>query len=440
MKITKLLVVMMLLLGVNTASAQVDEACLANSSISHEAVKAGNYKDAYGPWKEVIRDCPLLRFYTYTDGFKILTSFLDEGEKGSDEYNKYFEELMALHDSRMENTPKFIANGVKISSVEEALGRKAVDYLNYAPSVDADLVYDWVKKSVNGEKEKSQPAVLFYLVELSSRKLAGDDNHKETFINDYLYASQLTDDAIEGTDRDAIKAAYTSIKENLTSLFIGSGAADCQSLQDIYAPKVEENKDNLEYLEQVLTIMKNLRCTEQEAYAQASFYSYQIEPTAEAAVGCGFRAYKNGNVNEAIKFFDESIELETDATKKAEKAYVSASILYSAKRYGQSRTYALKALNYDSSYGSALVLIAKLYASNPNWSDDPVMNKCTYFLVIDKLQRARSIDPSVAEEANKLINMYSQYTPTAQDLFMLGYKTGDSVTIGGWIGESTTIR
>ena len=440
MKITKLLVVMMLLLGVNTVSAQVDETCLANSSISHEAVKAGNYKDAYGPWKEVIRDCPLLRYYTYTDGFKILTAFLDEREKGSEEYNKYFDELMALHDSRMENTPKFIANGVKISSVEEALGRKAVDYLRYAPDMDANLVYGWVKESVQGEKERSQPAVLFYLVELSSRVLVDNASHKETFINDYLLASQLTEDAIENTQREDIKSAFASIKDNLTSLFIGSGAADCESLQEIYAPKVEENKGDIEYLKQVIGIMKDLKCTDQEAYAQASYYSYQIEPTAEAAVGVGFRAYKNGDINEAIKFFDEAIELETDQTKKAEKAYVSASILYSAKRYGQARSYAHKALSFDSSYGSAHILIAKLYASNPNWSDEAVLNKCTYFLVIDKLQRARSVDPSVAEEANQLINTYSKYTPTAQDLFMLGYKTGDAITIGGWIGESTSIR
>ena len=68
------------------------------------------------------------------------------------------------------------------------------------------------------------------------------------------------------------------------------------------------------------------------------------------------------------------------------------------------------------------------------------LNKCTFFLAIDKLQRAKAVDSSVTEEANKLIQSYSAYTPEAKDLFMLGYKTGDRVNIGGWIGESTTIR
>ena len=72
--------------------------------------------------------------------------------------------------------------------------------------------------------------------------------------------------------------------------------------------------------------------------------------------------------------------------------------------------------------------------------DEPALNKCTFFAAIDKLQRAKAVDPSVAEEANKLISSYSAYTPEAKDLFMLGYKAGDRITIGGWIGETTTIR
>lgn len=81
-----------------------------------------------------------------------------------------------------------------------------------------------------------------------------------------------------------------------------------------------------------------------------------------------------------------------------------------------------------------------MYASSPNWSDEAALNKCTYFAVIDKLQKAKSVDPSVAEEANKLIGSYAGHTPKDEDLFFLGLKKGNSVTIGGWIGETTTIR
>ena len=285
MKITKLLAVVLLLLGVTNVSAQVDEKCLSNSSISHEAVKVGNYKDAYEPWKEVIKDCPLLRYYTFTDGFKILTSFLDKAEKSSADYTKYFDELMQLHDSRMEYIPQFNEKGVtNIPSVDAALGLKVIDYLTYSTNPDYNLAYDWTKKSVLAEKADSQPAVLFYLVNLSLAKLQTDATFKESFVNDYLFASQLAEEAIETSTKDVYKKAYEDTKNSLTALFINSGAADCQSLQDIYAAKVEENKDNIEYLKQVISVMESLKCRDQEAYAQASFYSYQIEPTDRKSV------------------------------------------------------------------------------------------------------------------------------------------------------------
>ena len=63
-----------------------------------------------------------------------------------------------------------------------------------------------------------------------------------------------------------------------------------------------------------------------------------------------------------------------------------------------------------------------------------------FFAVIDKLQKAKSVDESVTEEANELIRTYSGYTPKDEDLFFIGLKKGDAVTIGGWIGETTTIR
>jgi hypothetical protein len=85
-------------------------------------------------------------------------------------------------------------------------------------------------------------------------------------------------------------------------------------------------------------------------------------------------------------------------------------------------------------------LIANLYATSPNWSDEPALNKCTYFVILDKLARAKAVDPSCADDADRLIATYRRHVPAANELFMLGYKQGDRITVGGWIGESTTIR
>ena len=71
----------------------------------------------------------------------------------------------------------------------------------------------------------------------------------------------------------------------------------------------------------------------------------------------------------------------------------------------------------------------RLYGSNPNCTDEPVLNKCTYFVVIDKLQRAKAVDPSVTERANELISTYSRHTPQAKDLYV-GLQSRVTVSFG----------
>ena len=380
------------------------------------------------------------------DAANILKPALARGELRSigattlDEYQKYFDELMNTHDLRMKYTEEFLAKGTKVSSADEALGIKAVDYIALAPKVDANQAYQWLSQSVNAVKGESAAATLFYFLQMSLDKLKADPNHKEQFIQDYLLASEYADAAIAAETNEAKKKNFMGIKDNLVALFVNSGTADCESLQGIYGPKVEANQTDLAYLKKVIDIMKMMRCTESEAYLQASFYAYKIEPTAEAATGCAYQAFKKGDIDGAVKFFDEAIQLETDNVKKAEKAYAAAAVLASAKKLSQARSYCQKAISFNENYGAPYILIANLYAMSPNWSDESALNKCTYFAVIDKLQRAKAVDPSVAEEANKLIGTYSGHTPQAKDLFMLGYKQGDRITIGGWIGETTTIR
>ena len=403
MKIKTLVAMLFLSAGATTVVAQDASNCNSNSSISHEAVRAGNFKDAYTPWKAVLENCPTLRFYTFTDGYKILKGLMGQiKDRNNADYQKYFNELMNTHDLRIKYTDEFLAKGTKVSSADEALGIKAVDYIAFAPKIDVNQAYQWLSQSVNAVKGESAGATIFYFLQMSLDKLKTDPNHKEQFIQDYLAASEYVDAAIAAEASEAKKKPLLGIKDNLVALFVNSGTADCESLQNIYGPKVEANQTDLAYLKKVIDIMKMMRCTESEDYQQAAFYVYKIEPSADAATGCAYQAFKKGDIDGAVKFFDEAIGLETDNVKKAEKAYAAAAVLASAKNLSQARAYCQKAIGFNENYGAPYILIANLYAMSANWSDESALNKCTYFAVIDKLQRAIQVDPSVAEEANSL--------------------------------------
>lgn len=414
--------------------------CIQNISIYSEYVKTGNMKDAYPAWKLVFEEAPLAQVSTYTNGAKILRQFIEEATDPAKK-QAFLTELMAVYDQRLKYLDKLNTLVRTPSTPGNIKGLKAHDYLTYSgASLDLKKAYEMLKDAIATDDNNAEAYILQDLMDVSSKLYKTDAAHKEAFIKDYLLAAGIAEKAYENETNEKRKEMMAGAKQNVEAYFISSGAASCEDLQNIYAPQIEENKTNEVFLKQVIEIMQLLNCTEQEAYFAASEYMHTIKPTAASATGCAYRYYKRGDLNKALDYFNEAINLETNNNKKADNAYAVAVILMKQKSYSSARQFAQKAISFVPSYGKAYILIAQMYAATPNWSDDPIKNKCTYYAAIDQLQRAKNADPSISAEANRLIAQYSAYTPKKEDLFFVGMKEGTSVTIGGWIGVTTTIR
>ena len=381
--------------------------CLQNISIYTEYVKTNNFKDAYTPWKAVFTEAPIAQVGTYTNGAKILRALIAES-KDAAQQKTYLNELMAVHDQRIKYLDQLNGLVKNPTTKGSILGMKVHDMIVFSgPNLDVNTAYNIAKEAIGLEKENADYFMFQDMMDLSLRKLKTDNNHKEQFIQDYLTVSGYADAAYKATTATKTKNLLKTAKDNVDAYFINSGTATCENMQAIYGPKVAENKSNLDYLKQVISVMQILKCTNEEAYFEASEAAHAIEPTAATALGCGYMYYKKGDINKSVSYFDEAIELEQDPMEKAENCYKAAVAIMSQKMYGKARQYANKALSYNANMGKAYILIAQMYAASPNWGDEAALNKCTYFAAIDKLQRAKSVDPSVAEEANKLIGSYS---------------------------------
>ncbi len=412
--------------------------CLQNISIYTEYVKTNNFKDAYAPWKSVFTEAPWAQVNTYVRGAQILRALIAT-EKDGAKQKQYFDELMLVHDQRLQYLDKLNTLVKKPVTRGTIISGKAHDYFTMGGR-DMKEAYALLKEAIELEKEATDYYILQEFMDAASRVLKADEAYKEQFIQDYLYAADAADKALKAATKPKAQEQLKSAKENIDAFFINSGVATCDNLQAIYAPKVEENKTNLEYLKQVIGVMGKLGCSEAEAYFAASEAAHAIEPTSATAIGCGYMYYKKGDMDKAMSYFDQAIELEQDPIQKGDYAYKAAAVAFGNKQLSKAKGYALKAISNDANNGKAYMLIANMYASSPNWSDEGALNRCTYFAAIDKLQKAKSVDPSLTEECNKLIGTYSAHTPKDSDLFFLGLKKGDKVQIGGWIGETTTIR
>lgn len=283
---------------------------------------------------------------------------------------------------------------------------------------------------------------MYYFILTSRNKFKVQSAHKAQFVCDYFSISQLVDSAIVMNCRKNEKRtnAYKQVKENIDEIFVHSGLVDGVSLQRIYSSKIEANKRDKCFLMQAIDVLKKMNAADSNVYYQAIDYLNDIDPSPYVSSECALLAYKKGKFDEAVRLYEESIRLEKNNINKAERAYDIATVFYKDKKWSQARYYCQKATFFNKHYGAPYILIANMYAANPDWNVERGLNECTYFVAIDKLKLAKSVDPSCTALANRLISLYLLNCAKAKDLSMLGYKVGDRITIGGWIGETTTIR
>lgn len=214
-------------------------------------------------------------------------------------------------------------------------------------------------------------------------------------------------------------------------------------MEKVYGPLVESKKSDKEWLSKTVALLQSVGCIESNVYFTMSEHLFNLEPTADAATGIANKAYKEGNYSRAREYYEKAIDLSTDNNKKGEIYYMLAVMSQKQGSFGTARNYANQAMSLKSNFGAPMLLIASMYASSAKsiYPDDPIKQRIVYCLAVDKAQRAKAIDSSVAGQANQLINSFSQYYPAKEDVFMHpDLSEGASFTVGGWIGEATTIR
>ena len=288
-------------------------------------------------------------------------------------------------------------------------------------------------------KEAGKPNTEKYFELLEVRYQSDKTKYSESFIDSYLKLGDIVDKRIAKADK--YKEAYMITRNNLNAIFVNSGVADCATLEGVFSTKVEENKQNDEELEKIINIFDKADCKESEIYFTASRYAHALNPVAKTAVGCARQAFKKEEFANAVKFYNEAIELEQVDSLKYTYAIEKANALYQSKRYGEAKSAALQAISFDSKQGEPYMLLATIYATVDPYPEDPMLNKTKFWAAVDKLQTAKSLEPELAEKANTLINSYRKFYPSKEEVFFKPeLAPGAEFTVGGIINESVRCR
>ena len=426
----------------------ITEECVMNVSLFHEAVKNKMYADAYEPWWEVYKNCPNANKSIYSDGAKIVEALYqataDKAEK---------ERLAKLAIEMQDKRIKYFGKDAKYPTAY-ILGEKGLAYIDFYGESKYEEARKCLRESAEGMGIKSKMAVLKALVDVSYALYKADpDDKADQMIGDYELASGLlADQAADPNNKNAELASKQ--KDYVDNIFAISGAADCNKLDELYADDVEDNKTNLDVLQKIVKLYKRVRCTESDVYFAACEAAHKLQPTDESAAGCASMAAKKGDYEAAVKYYDQAIQLATvdeEYEDVADYQYNAAVYCYSnLKRYPEARRYAqasiatLTNLGMTKGQGRCYIIIGMAYAATRLYGNDPkgtILNKTVYWAAVDKFVKAKQIDPSVEAAANDCISSYAKYFPTKEERFDLPNEfSGSTYYVGGWIGETTTIR
>ncbi len=419
--------------------------CLMNNSLYQEFYKQKAYKDAYEPWKNVLNSCPAYHVNTYIRGLNILKNLYASATTQADK-DRYFNEMIALFDTRAE------AFGEKWNNI----ARQAEIYEAYKPTETKKIYELYAQAQQEADKNKAildqaycveyLRATVKYVISLQDAEQRKEE--MSTIFDVYDYASQAMEENLIQSSNELDSVTQLQDTKKMTKLqkevdntrsnmqaleALIEPYAKCDQIVPIYEDRFQKNPNDVALLKKITTNLESKGCMSSELFFQATENLHKIEPTPRSASLMGQMLMEKGQYTEAAKYLEESEKTAPEISTKSKAALALAQCLMRAKSYSAAREAARRAVSYNKSLaGKASVLIANMYLATPGQN--------AAWAAYDEAARARNIDPSVAADAQKIMNAAHGRFPAKKDLFFNNINVGSSVAVGGWIGGSTTVR
>ena len=189
----------------------------------------------------------------------------------------------------------------------------------------------------------------------------------------------------------------------------------------LYQRDFEEFKNDGVWLQRAMNRMYAKECNDDPLFVQIVEQKNALEPNADTAFYLGILKDKAGKSSEALSYYNQAVELESDNFEKSKILYKIATNFKKKGRYGQARTYFMKALRANPSMGRAHLAIAAMYAKSANnCGTDNFSKRAVYWLAAKEAAKAGRIDPTMKKNAAKSIANYEAKAPTKSEIFSSG--------------------
>jgi tetratricopeptide (TPR) repeat protein len=441
----------------NTGFAQQDEECMLNLTLMNDFYKSKKMDEAYEPFMAVRNKCPKFNYAIYAYGEKIL---MHKADNATGEQKKAFlNDVMKLWDEGLENFPsKYTIGGVLQSKAQLMYDSKADLGLNDKQVYDAfDNLYKTDLENFTNPKSlytyfsllvdlhaagKAEIQAVFDKYDDVSDKISTEVENFTNKVNALVEKEEagttLTDKEEKAkSSYNSYLAAYDQVSGSIDSKL--GALANCENLIPLYNKDFENFKNDAVWLKRAVSRMYNKECTDDPLYIKLVKAYDEVDPSAITKVFVAGILLKDGKENEAMTYFNQAYDLETDKLKKANLAYKIADNIRKKGNYGQARSYYQKALANSPSMGKAHIAIAGMYAASANNCGDSNFNKrAVFWLAAAEARKAGRVDANLKSYAEGVAANYDAKAPTKSEIFTAG-NAGQTISIGCWIGASVTV-
>ena len=454
-KITLLIAV--LFLSFNFSFTQNDED-MNLLSIFSEYAKAKNYEAAFGPWMELRQKNPKFNRAIYTYGEKILDHKI-ENSSGTEQV-AFIKDLVKLWEERgvhfASKTPKgeFLAKSCQLQyDYKKELKMSDLQLFNCfddAYKTDSKTftnpkaLYTYYKLAVNLYDSGAKPAEdLFTKYDEISEKVEAEVKNYTVKLNKFVSTDGEEEKVLSKRDQNKVKS-YSSYLKAYDQISAGmdkdlGDRANCANLIPLYTKNYEANKNDGLWLQRAMNRLYTKECTDDPLFIKIVQQKNNLEPNASTAYYLGILKDKENKSSEALKYYNQAVDLETDGYEKAKILYRIATSFKKKGSYGPARNYFRKALSANPSMGRCNLAIASMYASSANsCGTDTFSKRAVYWLAAQEAAKAGRVDPNLSSSAAKSVASYNAKAPTKADIFSKG-NSGETINIGCWIGGSVKV-
>lgn len=418
------------------------ETVMDNYVLYRDALKLNQLDRAFELWKQVYEVAPAAdgkRNTVYSDGIYFYEFFIRQTEDEATK-ERYIDAVFEMYDQLEACYPE----GGYVNA------RRAFDYYYKYPDRKSKMeIYKLFKKAIEEDGMKTNDFVInpftSLLVELYQEEKISEKEAKkyEQFIREII-PEGLKNCEEPYCERWEIVQEYAP--ERLRAFESEKGFYDCQYYKETYFPDFQSAPNNCDTVILVFSRLRWGGCPDDDPQMAELIKVGNTNCAPEPTItnyGKGREALREARYSQAVEFFRLAAEETDDIEKKGSYLLLISKVYYAHLRnFPEARKWALRAASARSGWGEPYILIGKLYASSGplcgsgrGWESQKVV-----WPAIDMWYKAKSVDSSVAGEANRNIANYTQYMPTREDIFQRGLKEGESFYVGCWIQENTTIR